>query len=81
MIVGEVYPTRPAIALFRKFLIRADDTNAMVGKVVMHFRYVHFFHVTGDAILRIRRARLGGMRRALLLASCYMTAGTDAIIG
>ena len=43
--------------LFGEPLVCADDSNAMVGELVMHFRDVNFLHVAGNAILPIRGAR------------------------
>jgi hypothetical protein len=52
----------------------------MVGELVMHLGNVHFLHMAGDAILRIRRAGFAGMIDGLLLAGCNVTAGTNGVV-
>ena len=47
--------------LFGESLVRADDSNAMVGELVMHLGDVNSFHMAGDAILRICGARFAEM--------------------
>src|SRR5271157_780674 len=69
------------LCLLRITFICPHDSNAVVGKLIVHLLDVHFFHVAGNAILGAGRASSARKCCRFLLAGTHVAAGADSVIG